>query len=419
MKLAQLKEQIQKYQYFEDTRVIDIAIASIIATRLRLGDPIWLVIIGASSGGKSQILRPLALTDKEFIHRVDDLTENTLLSGAKGAGGEDMSLLKKIGNFGIIVISDLTVLFSKSSESRATILSQFRMLYDGEMTKHSGTRKEPIVWEGYLGVVSGSTPSIYSMFEEVADMGERFIYYRMKEIDGQKATSIALNRKLFGKELDNTLSELYADYIHEVIKNSPMTIPFLPSDVLQRIISVASFAERIRTIAQVDKFSRDKDITRIPVPALPMRVALQLTTLAKSLSVMNYSERGTFKLTENELATIDWCGYSLANEEKRACLKTLCSVSFDKPLSTSAVADNIGLSTSVTSNILQNLSSTSVLKRDAINGSIVWSFRDREDYDIVRRIESVSKTIDIIDRGVTDEEEEELNTITNTVFERF
>ena len=136
MNLIDLKKQIQEYQYFEDTDIIDISLATILANRLQLGDAIWLIIIGPSSGGKSQILRPLALTDTKYLHRVDDLTENTLLSGMNlGKGNGQPSLLHRIGDKGMLVISDLTVLFSKSAESRGTILSQFRMLYDGEMTK--------------------------------------------------------------------------------------------------------------------------------------------------------------------------------------------------------------------------------------------------------------------------------------------
>jgi ABC-type polar amino acid transport system ATPase subunit len=74
MKLEDLKKEIEKYQYFEDTTIIDVSLAAILATRLKIGDPVWMIIIGPSSGGKSQILRPLSLTDPKFLHRVDDLT---------------------------------------------------------------------------------------------------------------------------------------------------------------------------------------------------------------------------------------------------------------------------------------------------------------------------------------------------------
>jgi len=76
------------------------------------------------------------------------------------------------------------------------------MVYDGKMTKYSGNNPEPITWEGYVGVLAGSTPSVYGHFEKVADMGERFIYYRMKEFDQKKAMTLAMERTVYGKELD-------------------------------------------------------------------------------------------------------------------------------------------------------------------------------------------------------------------------
>ena len=247
MKLPELKQEIQKYQYMEDTGIIDISIASLLATRMKIGDPVWLVLIGASSGGKSQILRPISLTDIKFIHRIDDVTENTFLSGMGPTAQDETSnsLLIRIGKLGMIVISDLTVLFSKSSESRATILSQFRMIYDGEMTKFSGSNKNAIHWKGHLGIIAGSTPSIYSLFEEVSDMGERFIYYRMKEYNSRLATKLALGRTIYGKELDDILSGLYGEYVKSVqlytIENN--LSGEVTEEVENRIIDIASFAE--------------------------------------------------------------------------------------------------------------------------------------------------------------------------------
>ena len=84
MKLNELKQKIQTVQYFEDTSIIDVTIASIVCNFLQLEDPVWLLIIGASSGGKSQIIRPVSMTNP-LIHRIDDVTENTFLSGQQGS----------------------------------------------------------------------------------------------------------------------------------------------------------------------------------------------------------------------------------------------------------------------------------------------------------------------------------------------
>ena len=391
MKLNEIKTEIEKYQYFEDTNIIDISLASIIATRLELGDPIWLVIIGASSGGKSQILRPLALTDEKFLHRVDDLTENTFLSGMNlGAGNGSPSLLHRIGKKGMIVISDLTVLFSKASENRATILSQFRMLYDGEMNKFAGTSATPISWKGYLGIIAGSTPTIYSHFEEVADMGERFIYYRMKDYNPEKATRLAMGRKLYGKQLDDKLSELYADYIKDVVKGAGTEPIELSDSVKDRILSIAQFAERVRTPVHLD--FKKSTIDRIPISAMPMRVALQLTSIAKALMVIRkHEDKKALDLTEKDLEIIDHCGWSLANEEKRAALKVLANIQYGVYMKTQIVADKIGLATGVVGNILQNLASVGILIRSGDSGSLSWRINKESDWKIIRRIEKIDE----------------------------
>lgn len=416
MKLSDLKKEVQKYQYLEDTSIIDISLASIIANRMKLGDPVWLIIIGASSGGKSQILRPLALTDTKFIHRIDDLTENTFLSGSNKKGGE-VSLLKRIGSQGILVVSDFTVIMSKSAESRATILSQLRMLYDGEMTKHSGNNDKPLHWQGYLGMLAGSTPSIYGHFEEVADMGERFIYFRMKEIDSLKATKLALGRKIFGKELDEILSALYGDYVKDVVLGVNPDDVVLPKEVQERIIEVSAFAERVRTVAHKDW--RGELIDRIPTAAMPMRVALQLTSIVKGLGAIKLKETGKCEFNDRDMSMVDWLGYSLANEEKRACLKVVASVPFEIAITTSNIADRVGLDTKVVRIILQNLSAVGVLERNGLGESLSWRFKDEKDHGIVRRIEHITEDLEVGQRTLTNEEDKEIEESLDDVAKQF
>jgi len=403
MKLQELKEKIQEYQYLEDTSIIDASVASVIATRLMLGSPIWLMIIGASSGGKSQILRPLALTDEKFMHRVDDLTENTFLSGAKVKKDQDNpSLLHKIGEHGMLIISDLTVLFSKSAESKATILSQFRMIFDGEMTKYSGNSSEPITWKGSLGVLAGSTPSAYAMFEEVSEMGERFIYYRMKEYDPMKATRLALSRTIYGNDLDMKLSALYQEYMKDAMDSYKGEEIVMKEEAIERLIEISSLAEKIRTPVHMD-FKNEK-IVRIPIPAMPMRVAQQLLAISKGLAVMQNHETGSFELDEEKMLIMDWCCYSLANEEKRAVLKALASVGYGMSLRTSVIADAIGLDTMVTRLILQNLTALSVLKRTGSGDELHWKIQEERDHKTIRRVEGIVDDKVFEDRQMTYEE---------------
>lgn len=409
MTFKELETQVAEYVYSEESGMLRIALASLISTRLKSGDPIWLIIIGASSSGKSQVLRPLAMTDSKFIHRVDDITENTFLSGAKaGKAGGEVSFLKKVGSHGILVISDLTVLFSRNSESKAAIMSQFRMIYDGEMVKHVGNSPKPIEWKGSLGVLAGSTPSIYGHFEEVADMGERFIYYRMKSYNTEKATRMSLDRKIFGKELDTKLSAMYADYIKDCVKGAKDGVGGLSPELHERILQIAMFAAKLRTPAHYDKYL--KQIDRVPVPEMPMRVALQLSAIAKGLMVMSLNDTGSTVLNEADIAHVEWCAYSLANEERRSCLRVLAGVSWETQVSTQVVADKIGLSTEVAKQHLQHLTAIGILERHG-GTDLGWSFSRQEEYKIVKRLEGIAEESVYVQRALTTDEIGEQNAV--------
>lgn len=399
MTLAEIKQQVRENYYMEDDTIIDVALACIIANRLQLGDPTWLVIIGASSGGKSQILRPLALTDKKYMHQIDDLTENTFLSGGVAKGNKDISFLNtQVGKAGMLSISDLTVLFSRNAESRNAILSQFRMLYDGEMTKRVGNKEGAVHWQGFLGVIAGSTPSIYSHMEDVADMGERFMYFRMKPYDERKATKIALSRKIFGRKLDEEMAELYGQYIVDVVRNAPKEGVLITEEEQEHIIDIAVLAEKMRTINKIDKYT--KDIERIPTPAMPMRTALQITNFARALKIM----RGG-NLSDADIDILYWLGFSLANEEKRAVIKILCESHYG--LTAQTIADQIGLSTAVIRSVLQNLASTKIIERTGDGTNLVWQIKDAQTLKIFERMFGSDKR-QYQDRDATIEDDDEV-----------
>jgi predicted transcriptional regulator len=397
MTLEQIKEKVRGSYYMEDDTIIDVSIACIIANRLKLGDPVWMTIIGASSGGKSQILRPLALTDKKYLHIIDDITENTFLSGSTSKGNKDVSLLSRIGKEGMLSISDLTVLFSRNAESRNAILSQFRMLYDGKMTKLVGNKDTPLVWEGFLGVMAGSTPSIYTHMEEVADMGERFMYFRMKPYDERKASQVALSRPFGGKRLDEELSDLYAEYIKSCVVASKDDVVTLDHKYVEEIIDIAIFAEKLRTINKIDKFS--KEIERIPTTAMPMRTAIQLLNIAKAIYLIRKHDGKEFQ--DSDMDIIYWLGWSLGNEEKRALLEILFNQTYE--VTTQSVADKIGLNTNVVRGVLQNLASTKLIQRSGDGGGHKWKIESASVYKILERI-LIKKEIKLVERDAVEDE---------------
>lgn len=398
MTLDEIKVEVQKYVYMENTSMIDASLATIIANRSQCGNPVWLVIVGASSGGKSQILKPLSLTDKKYMHRVDDITESTFLSGAKVGKDKETSLLLRIGAQGMLVISDLTVLFSRNVESRNAVLSQLRMIYDGEMHKAVGNSDKALSWKGHIGVIAGSTPTIYRHMEEVADMGERFMYWRMHDYDEREATRVAMKRTMHGKELDEHLAGLYEGYIRDIVRSGAK--PNITDEEMEKIIDISVLAEKMRTVVRPDRYS--KQVERLPCTAFPMRTALQLRHIGESLSIMYGGNLG-----DNGMQILRWLGWSLANEEKRKCLELL--VAQTAPVVTQAVADYVGLDTTATRGILQAMSSVGLLVRTGTGEGLAWSVKDYKDTALIIETLEGKKAPEIIKQRAMAQEEVEIN----------
>jgi hypothetical protein len=385
MTRAELHAEIAKYLYIEDFGMVDIIVASIVANSMKAGDPVWLTLIGPSSGGKSQIIRPFAQAHSKLIHQIDDLTPNTLISGTQGLEG---SLLGRIGAHGIVSMDDLTVLFSKNSEQRAEILSQFRMMYDGRFSKSSGNRKEAMVWNGYIGMIAGSTPSIYRYFSEVADMGERFISYRMKKYDTHKAVEFVTKSGLSSKEMTDRIADALRTYLLELLPTIPEStaeLPPLHDETKQAIQTIAEHSTLLRTPVHVDE--RSGLVDEFPEPEMPFRVMKQLTALARALQVM--AEIPTAPLPEDMTRALEWTGYSLCNDKRRAWLRNLVGLKdAGKMLTARNLSTCTGLHTEVVKKELDQLQAIGIIRLlDEDGGHKKWEIANKSMADLTRRID--------------------------------
>lgn len=308
-----LHNELSKILYIEDYNLVDTMLASVLANSQKIGDPVWLTVIGPSSGGKSQYIRPLAKANPGLFLQIDDLTSNTLISG----NGAAQSLIFKIKDVGILSLDDLTVLMSKNAEDRNAILSQFRMIYDGRMTKASGkSGGEGITWEGHAGMIAGATPAIYRFFADVADMGERFINYRMKDIDEDKAVDFVMANNLSAKEMDEKIKHMYAQYFNFIMPKIKETNIPVDDKTMAAIINISKAGTRLRTPVTTD--DREHFVSEFPISEMPFRAMKQLTNIAKAFMVMHYTETGEEELPEDLRTAIEWIGYSLANDKRRA-----------------------------------------------------------------------------------------------------
>lgn len=388
-----LHAELSKVLYIEDFNIIDTIVASVLANSQKIGDPVWLTLIGASSAGKSQYIRPLAKSNPILFLQVDDLTSNTLISG-NGAGE---SLIFKIKDAGILTMDDLTVLQSKNAEDRNAILGQLRMIYDGRMTKASGKSKgEGITWSGHCGFIAGSTPSLYRFFAEAADMGERFINYRMKDMDEDKAVDFVMKSGLSSKQLDETLKDIYGRYFSALMPKVKDTKIPVDAKTTQAIIDIAKAGTRLRTPVIIDE--REYFVSEFVVPEMPFRVMKQLGNIAKAFMVMHHAETGETELPDDMRTAIEWCGYSLADDKRRAYFKALIGLEYQGLKCTARnISAYTGLHHTAVERGMSILSAIGVVKmneaKEGENQTKTWTVTDYRLKEIVKRIDP-PKTVD-------------------------
>jgi hypothetical protein len=291
-------------------------------------------------------------------------------------------------------------MFSKNSEQRAEILSQFRMLYDGRFSKSSGNRKEAMVWQGYIGMIAGSTPSIYRFFNEVADMGERFISYRMKKYDTHKAVQFVTSHRRSSKQMTDDLAVVLKEYVVELLQNMPKELPQLHEGTLLTIQTISEHATLLRTPVHTDE--RSGLVDEFPEPEMPFRVMKQLTAIAQALQCM--AEDTQAELPTDLTMALEWTGYSLCNDKRRAWLRNLVGLKDEgKKLTARNISSCTGLHTEVVKKELDQLQAIGVIRLsgEEDDGVKRWEIANNELADMTRRIDpydgEVISTIDDTD----------------------
>jgi len=273
----ELESTIRRWLLIKDKGLIKIVSAAVIANKLR-GDPVWLFLVTASGGVKTEMIR--ALNKITGIYPISDLTPQTFLSGEKS--NKNASLLLRIAPDTILTYKDFTTVLTMHQDKKHAILSQLREIYDGYYKKDFGTG-ETKEWSGKLGFIAGVTSVIDTHYSVYQALGERFVQYRLTQPEDIVLARRAMANTSKEKEMREELSEAFVNFIHGV--QVPEENYNVPEPLQDRIAHLSAFCVRARSSVIRNGYSREIDL--IPEPEVPTRFPKQLMTLSTALSCIS------------------------------------------------------------------------------------------------------------------------------------
>ena len=350
--LDDVTSEFQKWLYLRDRGAVLVYLAALIANMMQ-GDPVWLQLIGPPSSGKSEIIQSgISLPD---VHSVSVLTEAALLSGTSRAETSFKSkggLLNEIGDFGLILVKDFTSILSMNRDKRASVLAALREIYDGSWVRligSDGGRK--LTWHGKIGLIAGCTSSIDTLHSVVSVMGERFVYYRMPKVIGQKVARRALRST--GREtlMRNALRKVVEEYV-SALQIPTRTIPLSKRDE-NTIVELATLVARCRSPVVRDSYKREIDM--IPDSEVPARLSRVLVQSWRAFEIMGVEPGVRKKL----LVKI---GFDSMPQQRRDAFKFLARSQLEWT-TTQEVAREMKLPEQTTRRVLEDLAAHGVVKR--------------------------------------------------------
>jgi len=387
MKIATIKEEFEKYLVMADDRIIDLVLATIIGNALIPRDPLWLMIIAPSSGGKSTFLAPAA--GVPGVHFFDDLTEKTFLSGYK-VKGKETSLLKIIGS-GVMCFSDFTSIISKNPVSRGEILGQLRLVYDGNFSKRTGTGE--ITWKGKMGFLGASTPDIYFHLESSRSMGERFVYYSLIQPTDEEIVRKQETVMMSSKEIAQTLQPMYQEFcsgIHKYVEENGVPELKMTSAQQAAVHRAAIFCVSAKATVHLD-FKTSKPDALVNRPGVG-RDRKMFNTLLHTLQLMNCYEHGITDLPVEDwmVKLVEKCAYSSVSRERRKILEILTA--YDKPMSASHIGytDDFGLPKESVEKYLHVLHAVALVQKKKDGNNFVWYIESEETKEFIRSVANLS-----------------------------
>ncbi len=275
--LADIVYLFQSTMWLPDPGIVYLVLGTVAANRLP-GDPVWLLVIGPPSSGKTEVLDSLSLLPE--THAASTFTEAGLLSGSvsrdeRSTGG----LLREVGDRGVIVASDFGTLLNEHGSTRNCLFACLREVYDGKLVRRLGSKGgQPYVWTGHAGFIGACTEAVDSAAIDLGLLGERFSYYRVPAVtpnDDFLACMVADENAGRQRSVRDQRAEAVAEFFERLAL--PNLLAEMTEDERGRLMTLATIGARCRSPVVREGFSREIEL--VPSHERPPRLYAQLRQL--------------------------------------------------------------------------------------------------------------------------------------------
>ena len=363
--LAQALESFGKWLHLDDTAPV-LAVAAVIVANLAGGDPVWLLVVGPPSGGKTEILSSAA--GLPYIVPAATITEAALLSGtSKRERAQDATggLLRQIGDFGILLAKDFTSVLSQNRDTAKAAMAAMREVYDGCWDRPVGSDGGRVLhWEGKCGFLGGVTPSYDRYGSIVNALGDRYLLLRLPDVDAEDQAHAALrsseHEKAMRTELAAAMTGLIAGADTKLV-HLPLT-----DDDTARLVKLSMFTARARTAVERDGYSGE--LLVLPQPEGPARLVKALRRVYGGMVAIGAD-------TENAWALLERISIDCAPAMRIKVMRALLAANSEQR--TADIAREVEMVTKTAHRVLDDLALLGIASRtkksDADNAPDLWS----------------------------------------------
>lgn len=277
VKLEDVYSVISKWLYLKDFYMVDLILAIILSQRLD-DSPIWMIFVGPSGDGKSEMVR--MIDELKCIYKVDQLTPNTLVSGNPKVEDLASTLNNKL-----LLITDFASILSLNGDSQKAIFAQLRNLYDGEAYKDTGAGARKHYTGLRVTLIANSTPIINHKILIHQDLGTRELIYRTDIDEGlldfEKKTFKALENEGRKKDMRGEIRTIISSFFDNVkdIKKE------FPDEIKNWLFEKAKWLSVMRSTSTIDHYSGE--LISDTAPEVPTRLLMQLKIIYHCLKSLD------------------------------------------------------------------------------------------------------------------------------------